>query len=309
MFSRRQFLAATAAASLGARTVTAAQPRSIGFGFSLYGMKSLSLNEALTTCADIGYSGVELAAMPDWPCDPLKLNSADRRNLRGKLTDLALDLPAVMENLPILATGKAAQDNLDRLKRAAELALDVAPAREVPLIETVLGGKPAEWESVKGQFVETLGRWTEIVAELKVPLAIKAHISNALQTPEQTVWLVRQIDSKYLKAAYDYSHFQRQGLGLVETVRTLLPVTIFVHVKDNILRDGKMEFALPGDAGNIDYTRLLQELRVGDYQGAVVVEVSGQVSSKPDYQPVSAAQRCYDNLKGAFHQTRQRANI
>ena len=135
MFSRRRFLAATAAASLGARTLTAAQPRSIGFGFSLYGMKSLPLNEALTTCAANGYSGVELAAMPDWPCDPLKLNSADRRNLRGKLTDLALDLPAVMENLPILATGKAAQDNLDRLKRAAESERRLRDAMEI-LAET-----------------------------------------------------------------------------------------------------------------------------------------------------------------------------
>jgi len=310
MLDRRGFLAGLAFAGLGGGHLARANAqRAIGFGFSLYGMRTLTVEQGLKACAEIGYSGVELPVMPDWPCAAATLTPQRRREIRQQLQDLSLDLPALMENLPILATGTAAEDNLHRLKLAAELAHDLKPDTRVPVIETVLGGKPSEWDAVKNQFVDTLGRWNDVMQTGGVTLAIKAHVSNALHLPEDVVWLVEQIKSPTLRAAYDYSHFQRQGLSMLESLRVLLPYTVFVHVKDNITHNDKTEFALPGDAGNIDYTRMIQELRIGNYQGAVVVEVSGQVFSKPGYEPIPAARHCYQKLQSAFHRTGQRANI
>jgi hypothetical protein len=41
-------------------------------------------------------------------------------------------------------------------------------------------------------------------------------------------------------------------------------------------------------------------LREGGYRGDVCCEVSGMVSSKPGYDPVAAAKRCYQNVSPAF---------
>ena len=136
---RREFLQATATsaalAALGAKAI-AAPPARIGFGFSLYGMRSLQVAEALKVCAEIGYSGVELACLQDWPCDAAALTRADRAAVRSQLNDLALDLPGLMENLGLAVSAAQHQTNLERLKAVCELAHDLA-SDEPPVIETV----------------------------------------------------------------------------------------------------------------------------------------------------------------------------
>ena len=311
--SRRQALAALGTALVAgphtlARIEAAERALPIGFAFSLYGMRSLPLPRALRVCADIGYSGVELACMTGWPCDPVALSPTDRTAIREQLTHLSLQLPALMENLRLVVPAAEHQANLERLKQVGQLAHDLTPEGEqTPLIETVLGGKPDDWDKVKDAMVQSLGDWERVAARARVQLAIKAHVSGALHRPEDVVWLVEQIHSPWVKAVYDFSHFERQGMTLRESLRQVLPETVFIHIKDNVKTpDGKDEFALPGD-GVTNYRDYLKLLVDGRYEGMVCVEVSGQVFSKPGYNPIIAAERCYLNLRSAFEQAGARA--
>ncbi len=300
--SRREFLQTTAAsaglATWGAKAF-AAPPARIGFGFSLYGMRSLKVAEALKACAEIGYSGVELACLKDWPCDAAALTKVDRTAIRSQLNDLALDLPCLMENLGLVVPEAQHQTNLERLKAVCELGHDLAPDQP-PVVETVLGGKPAEWEQLRDKMALALKDWERVASSHKTVIAIKAHISGALHTPQDAQWLVRQINSPWIRLVYDYSHFQRQQLNLADSLTTMMGETVFVHIKDNITTDGKTEFALPGDARDIDYAEYLTLLKTGGYRGSVVVEVSAQVFNKPGYDPLAAAKRSYANIQPAF---------
>jgi sugar phosphate isomerase/epimerase len=299
-FTRRGFLQTAGAMALSAAASAAPSlPAKIGFGFSLYGMKSLKVIQALRVCADIGYSSVELACLKDWPCAAESLHKAERATLRAELEGLALDLPCLMENLTLLAPDEQHRANLERLKNVCQLGHDLSPD-VTPIVETVLGGKPDQWEAVREQMVVKLREWEKVAASQQTVVAIKAHVLGALHTPQDAKWLVQQIGSPWIRLVYDYSHFQRQHLTLKESLETMLPETAFVHVKDNLTTDGKTEFVLPGDAGDIDYTEYLKQLRDAGYRGALVVEVSGQVSNKPGYDPIAAAKRCYKNLQPAF---------
>ena len=115
-------------------------------------------------------------------------------------------------------------------------------------------------------------------------LAVKAHVSNATQRPEQLLWLLKQVASPWLAGAYDYSHFQLQGLKLADTLAALLPHTAFIHVKDTEHARGKRGFLLPGE-GSIDYAEYFRLLARSDYRGDVVVEVSGQVFGQARLRP------------------------
>src|SRR5262249_5064630 len=196
------------------------------------------------------------------------------------------------------------KSTLARLAAAADLGPALSP-KAPPVLETILGGKPTQWEQVKDRLVDRLRAWAKAAAASKTIVAIKPHVANALHTPEAALWLVKQVDSPRLKLAFDQSHFALRGLPLTKTA-ALLPESAFMHVKDAQGTADKFEFLLPGD-GTTDYAELFGALKTAKYRGPIVVEVSGQISNKPGYDPVLAAKRSYANLAPALKKAGLRA--
>lgn len=301
---RRRWLQG-AAACLAGLPAAAAAPARIPLGFSLYGMKTLPTAEALRTCASLGYDGVELALMPGWPTEPRQLSAGQRQELRRQLGDAGLSLLSLMENLPEGGDDQSHRANLERLKAAAELAHALAPDAP-PVLETILGGRPGQWEQVKDRLAERLRAWAAVAAAGRIVLAVKPHVSNALHTVDGAAWLLRQVDSPALRLAFDYSHFVLRGVPLETALQGLLPQTVFIHVKDARGTPDKVEFLLPGE-GNIDYGRYFSLLGQSSYRGPVVVEVSGQISNRPGYDAIAAARRSYAALAPALAKAGLRA--
>lgn len=301
--SRRAFLCSLAASTAAATLLTPSAeakdeaPQKPPIGFSLYGMKSLPIADALRVCSEIGYECVELAVMTDWPCAPENLSADQRRTLRQQLNDRGVTLAALMENLPLAVDGEKHQNNLDRLRRAFELSRDLVPD-QVPLVETVLGGSPDKWPMLRDKFVERLRDWAAVAVEHKALLAIKAHVAGALHLPQDAAEIVKTIDSKGLQLTFDQSHFQLRDVVMTDAWRVMAERTRFVHVKDACGKVGAFQFLLPGD-GTIDYVELFRLLKSSRYAGPVVVEVSAQLSSKPDYDPIAAARKCWPVLRDA----------
>jgi inosose dehydratase len=185
----------------------------------------------------------------------------------------------------------------EQVKAAATLALDLAvPAP--PLIAVHTGGKTSDWDTLKDSIQDQLGGWTALCTALGVPLAIKAHVGNAVDRPERLLWLLTRIPS--LKIVYDYSHFSLLDLGLEESLRALRPHIALIQAKDARHADGgKHEFLLPGDGGT-DYVRYFRELDRLRFSGPVVVEVSAQIFNQAGYDPFDAATRSYRVLADAL---------
>lgn len=288
-----------AAASLLAAGRLQAKPKAspaFPLGFSLYGMKSLSIVEGIAACAKIGYECTELPLLADWPGDSAKLSDTDLRTIRKASEEHKLPIVALMENLPLLAADDAHRANLARLQRAAEIARALSPAAP-PLIETILGSN-LPWEKAQDAMRARLREWVAVVEKAQVRLCIKAHVSNTVRTPEQLAWLLDEVKSDYLAAAYDYSHFQLRGQTLAESFASLAKQTAFIHVKDAQGEPGKFQFLLPGE-GTIDYADYFRLLARHGYRAPVVVEVSGQLHSRPDYDPLAAARQCWKVLSTA----------
>ena len=312
MQSRRNVLALAASSclllGLPIPARARAWKRSFGFGFSLYGMKNLPLLDALKHCAAVGYDCVELPTMADWPGAPEKLTAEDRKRFRDGLAVHSLRLSALMENVVLLAEPGLHAKNLERLKRAAELGHELTdgalidgakavadeknPATDRVIIETVMGGKPSEWMEVREAMVGRLREWAEVGKQTQSIVAIKAHISGAAHRPEHIRWLLDQVASPWLKAAFDFSHFQLRNIDLAEAWKMLAADTVFIHVKDSVGTQEKFQFVLPGE-GTIDYAEYLKLITESSYTGDIVVEVSGQLHSRPDYDPVAACRRSF----------------
>ena len=299
MINRRECLALGAAALTGALLPAADKPvAKLSFGYSLYGMKTLSLEEGLKACAAIGYDAVELALMPGYHADPAKLDADARKKLRDRLGELKLSLPALMENLPPEADDTKHKAQLDRLKAAAELGHSLSPAKP-PIIETILGGKPGQWDTLKTLLAKRLADWAKIAEATKTVIAIKPHRFGVMTLPAQARWLLDEVKSPWLKLVYDWSHYEGRNLTMKETIDTVIPQAVFVHVKDTVFEKDQAKFVLPGE-GKTDYVELLKLIQAAGYSGNVCVEVSGMVSSKKDYDPIAAAKKCFAALAPAF---------
>jgi len=289
--SRRELIVLLTSQALAAK-------RPLPLGFTLYGMRTMPLEEGLRACAQIGYDAVELALMPGWPAEPKLLSPAARRQLRSRLGELGLNLAALMENLSVLADDARHAANLERLRRACELARDLSPDSP-PVVETILGGKPGEWDAIRMRAVERVAEWGRVMSEHSVVLAVKPHVGNAMRTPEAVLWLLEQVKNPLVRAAYDYSHYQAQDMDMRKTMDMLLPSTSFIHLKDTRMEGERREWLLPGD-GTVDYAEYAATLERHQYDKPVIVEVSSQIFNRPGYDPVAAAQKCYDKLSHYF---------
>ena len=300
--THRDFLtrsaAALGAALGGSSALAAAPPAAIGLGFSLYGMKSLPPAAALKACAEIGYDNVELALMPGWPTEPRLLSPTDRKQLAATLGQLGLKLSALMENVSPLGSATEHQRTLDRLAAAAELGHDLAPAAH-PVIETVLGGSPAQWESVLQTMADRLRSWGDLAAKHQTRIAIKPHVGGALHTPDAALWLLKEVNHPWIKLAYDFSHYELRGYDLATTIKALAPHSAFIHVKDSEGSAAKFKFLLPGE-GRIDYAKYAALLKEVSYRGPVVVEVSGLIFNQKGYDPIAAAKKSHAALAPHF---------
>ncbi len=294
--TRRQFLATTAFAACS--LPAAAPARRVGLGFSLYGMKTLPVADALRVCAETGFHDVEFALNAGYPTELKAFSPALRGELRAQLTARGLRLAALMDNIHLTVDNQTHATNLERIKAAAEIAHDLAPDAP-PVLETVMGGKPAEWETVKGQMAARLADWARVAAAAKLTLCVKPHVGSAAHLPEHALWLLEQVKSPAVKLAYDFSHYQLRGVDLGKSLDALLPHTRFIHVKDSVGELGKFQFVLPGE-GKIDYADYFARLKAANWSGSVCVEVSGQVFSKPGYDPVAAAKKSFAALVPAF---------
>ena len=299
--ARRQFLALCTAAGLPAQLADLVDDKlRLPLGFSLYAMKDFNVGDAVEYCARLGYEAIEITLNEGYPTEPAKFSSGDRGQLSFQLRDLDITLPAMMEHILLTADDAEHARNLEKIRLAAQLGHDLVPTAP-PVLETVLGGKPAQWEELREPMAERLADWAKVAAEADQTIALKAHVGGAAHLPEHILWLLKQVRSRHIRAAYDFSHFQLRGLDMRGSVRDLLPETIFVHIKDARGTAEKPEFLPPG-AGETDYVQLLTLLNEGGYRGPVVVEISSQLQRKPGYSALDVADEAYESMWAAYEE-------
>jgi inosose dehydratase len=252
--SRRQLLLAALAPA-----------RTWPVGISLKGFPGWPLERSLALCAELGYSGVELLA--------------------GSPPVRSFPVLSIMEDLRL--TGP---EEPERLEASLRLAKAIS-SRRPPVVETVVGGKPAEWPAIRPQFLERLKGWARLADRHRVPVAIKAHVGSALHRSADAVALIREIGSPFLLLNYDYSHFQLQGEALADSLVAALPYTAMIHITDSTGQAPNHRFVLPGE-GTIDYAAYAALLRRYQYRGPIVIEVSTHVLQAPGYDPARAAREC-----------------
>jgi len=182
-------------------------------------MKTLPLDVALKTCAEVGYSHVELALNAGYPSEPKVFTAEARQATAAQLQALKLDLPCLMLNISLTADDKAHAAALQSIADAAQVARDSNPTSPA-IIETVFGRQASDLGATEGWHGSTIARLGRSSGEgedrdhhqgprRRVPV----------NSPERLLWLLEQVKSPAIQVAYDYSHFELQGIDMEESMK------------------------------------------------------------------------------------------
>jgi sugar phosphate isomerase/epimerase len=263
-------------------------------------MQTVPIDEAVHHCAALGYDGLELTVIPDWPTDAATLDRTERRRIRALYDDAGIELCGMSGNVPLLSGDPSLEaSDTDRFRTYLDLAAELQHPGERLIVTTTAGGAPADWEVRRHDLVERLGRRSEYAQNAGVMVGIEPHVGAALCRPEDAVWLVDQVGSPGLTIHFDISHFNVQGIDMAESVALLAPRSLHTHVKDERGLAPDHEFLIPGE-GEMDYPQYLRLMRDAGYDGHIVVEISIMVQARPDFDGLAAATQSYTVLSRAF---------
>jgi len=268
--------------------------------FSTWGMQKTPIDVAVAHCAALGYDGLELTVIPRWPTDAATMAAAERKRIRRLYDDHHIDLCGLSGNTPLLI-GDAAEraQNVKTFKTYLDLAAELQKPGERLSVSTTSAGEPGSWETVKDELVNLFGNAAAYAEAAGVIVGVEPHVSNALHTPEQAIWLVEQVNSPALGVHFDISHFNVQGMEMESVVKQLVPYTVHTHIKDERGIAPDHQFLIPGE-GEMDYVGYLKAMDRAGWQEYITVEISLMVQSRPAFDALAAATQSYQVVAKAF---------
>jgi inosose dehydratase len=264
-------------------------------------MPTVAIDEAVALIARLGYDGIEITILPGWSTAISTLDAAERRRILDLVNDAGLTISAISGHASLLERdADALAANITQLHQAIDLAVEWAQEGHIPYVNTLSGGRSADWDAQYKLFAERIGEVANYAASRGVVLAMEPHIDLLVDSPERMLEILKLVPSPNLKVNFDISHFDILGMTIEESVAALVPHAVHTHVKDQRGRYPDFEFLVPGD-GDFDYVEYLQTMQRYGYTGFVTAEVSLMVQRKPGYDPLAACEQSYRTLAEAFN--------
>jgi D-psicose/D-tagatose/L-ribulose 3-epimerase len=124
--------------------------------------------------------------------------------------------------------------------------------------------------------VENLRQAAKVAADHGIVVGVEPlnrFESDMINTAEQALSLVKEVDSSHVKIALDTFHCNIEEKDIPATIR-MIGKDMLCHVQGN-----ESDRGTPG-TGNVDWNSIKAALHDIDYQGAVVIETFGAVSEE-----------------------------
>lgn len=267
-------------------------------GYGTYAMPTVDIFEALPRLRDIGYEAIEINVGDDWPTAPQKLTASDRTKLVKALQDCDFPPPVLMCLLPICTQGDERNAVLQKFDAACALTQDLNFGDTPTPIVSTPGGIRGDWEDNKDQLRDSLLYVADQTAKHNVIFAVEPHAGQMLDTPDKVAWLMENTQHEFLKVNFDISHFHVIDIDLQHSVNLCAPYTVSTHIKDGYMKDGKVNYQLPGD-GTLDLVAYFKAVNAAGITCPITVEVTAQIWRQEGYDPWPAAEKSFKALADA----------
>ena len=267
-------------------------------GFSTWAMPKIPIDTSIKFLSETGYDGITIATLPQFTTSINNLDIEERKRILNLSKLYSIPITSVMSFTNLMEENK---ENLKNNIKFVNDSIDLANDWGTNYLITGIGGKPNELEDIQKseEFVERISELGLKAKSKGVTIALEPHVDQAVEKPDQLVELINKINMDSVKANFDISHFNVQGIDVNESINKVLPISVACDVKDERGVVPNWSYVAPGE-GEFDYTNYLKIMKKADYKGFITIEISFQVQANPNYDPLATAKKSYEILDRAF---------
>ncbi|WP_188208211.1 sugar phosphate isomerase/epimerase family protein [Alkalibacillus aidingensis] len=249
-----------------------------------------SLEEALKGAHDTGFKQVEIAAVRDHTA-----------HVTTDFTEAEFyEVLGLLKKYDLTCVGVSAHSNVMTDEGIRQLVenIDLAEVFNCQYVVTATGDSHGDTDVIDdiNSLVKNLQPVVEKCERLGKTLVIETH-GNNFATGESLMKLVHEFNNR-VKINYDTANVIFYGhQEPYEDLEKSINHVEFIHLKDKLGEHDTFHFPAIGD-GYLDYTRLFNILKQGNYTGPISVEVEFTPEGPQDLEEVNqAVKRSYDFLR------------
>ena len=236
--------------------------------FSTAACPDYSWTEIYSMAKDIGFDGIEIRGLGNdiFAVKAKPFTDSQLPSTVKKLKELGLTVPC-------LASGCSLKDKEARNKNITEITQYIILANKLgtPYIRVLADTAPRAEGRVDDAYVAELLRVLGTIAEgFGVTLVVETN--GVYANTKRLKKLLDNVGSKGVAALWDMHHpYRHMHETPAETVKNLGSYIRYVHAKDSVIRDGKVEYRFIGE-GDMPIREMLDRLRSIGYDGFISLE-------------------------------------
>jgi 3-dehydroshikimate dehydratase len=216
-----------------------------------------------------------------------------RKEIKAKLADHGLGVACIGSPIGKVKIDEPWAAHFERFK----IAVDAAEFFSAPMIR-VFSYYPPEGGNILEHQEEVIGRFgikVDYVKDRNVTLVHENEKAIFGEKGRECQVLMKKINSPKLRSAFDFANFVQAGERPRNNWPLLKPFTTHIHVKDAMLKDGKV---VPAGEGDGDIASILRDAYASGYRGFLSLEphlaAHGQFSG---FSGADLFQKAVDALK------------
>lgn len=239
----------------------------IKIAFSTLGCPDWNFADVLSTAKDLGYDGIEIRGMGREMFAPKAkpFREENREATMKKLSNLKLEISCLTSGVRLNETFQI-ESHMDDARQY----IDLAQAMNVPYVRVIGDSGPEATPIPFDAVADSLSELADYASNTNVTVLIENN--GALAKSETMLELLERVKASNVQVLWDINHPVRNyGETADYTFEKLGDRVRYLHIKDSVMEDGRLEYKMPGH-GDLPIKQTVTLLKSAGWSGWLSLE-------------------------------------
>lgn len=236
--------------------------------FSTLACPDFSWADIYSMAKDLGFDGIEIRGLGSdiFAVNAKPFSDAQLPITKKKLADIRIEIPCFSSGCCLKFKDKH-DENIKEITQYIVLAEKMG----TPFVRVLADLQPMATDEVDDEYVISILKELAEIAE-KTTVTLLVETNGVYADTKRLRAVLDSVNSRSVAALWDMNHPYRYAEEApLATVANLGPYIKYTHIKDSVLRDGKVAYAMMGQ-GSLPVKNMIEALKSIGYDGYVSLE-------------------------------------